>query len=87
MEEFTFYTQTMAKVYADQGNLKKAAKIYKYILKQYPDRIDIKNELFEIEAGLKKKKLEDLVPLLVKWIDLMLKYDKLQRLEKFQKKG
>ena len=87
MEEFTFYTQTMAKVYADQGNLKKAAKIYKYILKQYPDRIDIQNELFEIEAGLKKKKLEDLVPLLVKWIDLMLKYDKLQRLEKFQKKG
>jgi Tfp pilus assembly protein FimV len=36
-----FYTKTMAKVYADQGYLTKAAEIYRFLLKQEPDRQDL----------------------------------------------
>jgi hypothetical protein len=34
MKDDVFYTRTMAKVYAGQGNLGKAAEIYNYLLKK-----------------------------------------------------
>ena len=46
----------MAKVYADQGNLLKAAEIYRYLLESEPGRPDLRDELSEIEKKLETYK-------------------------------
>ena len=79
-----FYTRTMAKVYADQGNLLKAAEIYRYLLKSEPEQIDLKDALAEIERRLNKKSPEDLIRLFNRWIDLLLKYHNVQQLMKLR---
>ena len=83
-----FYTKTMAKVYANQGYLTKAAEIYRFLLKQdlsdrqsLPDRQSLIDELSKIEKKLSEKTPGDPVLLLSKWIDLMLKYNGLQKLK------
>ncbi|MBC8200043.1 MAG: hypothetical protein ISS67_01540 [Desulfobacterales bacterium] len=76
-----FYTKTMAKVYADQGYLSKAAEIYRLLLKQEPDRKDLIDELSKIEKKLSEKTPNDPVLLLSKWIDLELKYNNLKKLK------
>ncbi|MBU4345596.1 MAG: hypothetical protein KKC73_09295 [Proteobacteria bacterium] len=76
-----FYTKTMAKVYAGQGYLSKAAEIYRFLLKQEPDREDLIDELFEIDRKLSEKAQSDPVLLLSKWIDLELKYNNLKKLK------
>jgi len=82
-----FYTKTMAKLYANQGYLTKAAEIYRFLLKQEPDRQELPDrqslidELFEIEKKLSEKVPGDPVLLLVKWIDLELKYNNLKKLK------
>ena len=76
-----FYTKTMAKVYAGQGYLSKAAEIYRFLLKQEPDRKDLIDELFEIEKKLSEKASGDPVLLFGKWIDLELKYNNLKKLK------
>ena len=58
-----FYTRTMAKVYIDQGNLLKAAEIYRYLLESEPERTDLKDELSEIEKKLNEKSPDDLTRL------------------------
>ncbi|MDI6686973.1 MAG: hypothetical protein QME06_02010 [Desulfobacterales bacterium] len=80
-----FYTKTMAKVYADQGYLGKAAKIYRLLLKHEPDRKDIVDELSKIEKQLSEKALSNSVLLLGKWIALEFKYDNLKKLKNIRK--
>jgi len=85
--DMVFYTATMAKVHVDQGNLEKAAEIYRYLLEREPDRQDLRDALFAIEKDrLEKrdKKLGHLVPLLGKWIDLALQYNRFQQLKKLR---
>ncbi|OQY11728.1 MAG: hypothetical protein B6I30_06220 [Desulfobacteraceae bacterium 4572_187] len=84
MNNEVFYTRTMAKVHTEQGNLGKAAEIYKYLLKQEPDRQDFINALSEIENKGFDEDLENLFMLFSEWIDLLLKYNKLQRLKKLK---
>ncbi|MEA3417750.1 MAG: hypothetical protein U9R02_16670 [Thermodesulfobacteriota bacterium] len=82
-----FYTKTMARLYADQGYLTKAAEIYRFLLKQeperqeLPDRQSLIDELFEIEKKLSEKVPGDPVLLFSKWIDLGLKYNNLKKLK------
>lgn len=76
-----FYTKTMAKVYANQGYLSKAAEIYRLLLKQEPDRKDLIDELSKIEKKLSEKTPSDPVLLLSKWIDLEFKYNNLKKLK------
>ena len=76
-----FYTKTMAKVYANQGYLSKAAEIYRLLLKQEPDRKDLIDELSKIEKKLSEKTPSDPVLLLSKWLDLELKYNNLKKLK------
>ncbi len=76
-----FYTKTMAKVYAGQGYLSKAAEIYRLLLKQEPDRKDLIDELSKIEKKLSEKTPSDPVLLLSKWIDLEFKYNNLKKLK------
>lgn len=75
-----FYTRTMAKVYADQGNLSKAAEIYRYLLESEPERQDLKDALSEIEKKLDEKSPYDLLNLFIRWIDLLLTYHNMRNL-------
>ncbi len=79
-----FYTRTMAKVYADQGNLLKAAEIYRYLLEGEPERPDLRDALFDIERKLNETSPDDLVKLFSGWIDLLLKYHNVQKLTRFR---
>ena len=80
-----FYTRTMAKVYIDQGNLLKAAEIYRYLLESEPERTDLKDELSEIEKKLNEKSPDDLTRLFSRWMDLLLTYHNVQKLLRFKK--
>lgn len=79
-----FYTKTMAKIYADQGNLWKAAEIYRYLLELEPGRQDLIDALSEVDKRLFEKDPEDLVKLFSKWVDLLLKHYGLHKLKKLQ---
>lgn len=80
-----FYTRTMAKVYADQGNLLKAAEIYRYLLESEPEQIDLKDALSEVERKLNEKSPDDLIRLFNRWIDLLLTHHNMQKLIKLKK--
>jgi len=70
----------MAKVYIDQGNLQKAAEIYRYLLESEPERSDLKDELSDIEKKLNEKSPDDLTKLFNRWMDLLLTYHSVQKL-------
>jgi tetratricopeptide (TPR) repeat protein len=61
----TFYTLTMARVYADQGQYEEAARIYRYLLDQTPDRKDLREALDAVTAMLPEtsEPLQDLAGL------------------------
>ena len=84
MKDDVFYTRTMAKVYAGQGNLGKAAEIYNYLLKKDPGRQDLIDALSEIESKGFDKDQENLFFLFSEWIDLLLKYNGMQKLKKLK---
>ena len=79
-----FYTRTMAKVLVDQGNLKKAAEIYHYLLEREPGNPDLVDALSEIETQLIEIGSDDLVRLFGRWIDLLLTHNTLEKLKKFK---
>jgi hypothetical protein len=74
----------MAKVLANQGNLRKAAEIYYYLLEREPGNPDLVDALSEIETRLIEKGSDDLVRLFSRWIDLLLTHNNLQQLKKLQ---
>jgi hypothetical protein len=78
----TFYTATMAKIYAKQGELAKAAKIYRYLIKQDPDRQDLVEALLDIEKRISGQSMMDLIPLFSRWLDLALTYNTIKKLRK-----
>ena len=80
-----FYTKTMAKVYADQGKLGKAAEIYKYLLNEEPERQDLIDALAEIDKKRYEKDPEGLSQLFSTWIDLLLVHNRLQKLKKLKR--
>ncbi len=83
-EDDVFYTRTMAKVLADQGNLKKAAEIYHYLLERDPGNPDLVDALSEIETQLIEIGSDDLVRLFGRWIDLLLTHNNLEKLKKLK---
>lgn len=88
-KESVFNTVTMAKMHAKQGYLKKAAKIYQYLLEQDSGSKDINDALAEIE----RKKIENghdmktgtksdnLASLFDEWFELIFKYKKYKKLK------
>ena len=50
---FRFFTATMARLYADQGYLRKAAEVYQYLVHQDPDRMDLRRELAAVEEEIR----------------------------------
>lgn len=74
----------MAKVFANQGNLKKAEKIYKYLLAREPGQQDLIEALAEIEKQQRDRFPEDMMVLFNQWIELLLLHRNLQQLTKFR---
>ncbi len=79
-----FYTRTMAKVYADQGDLKKAERIYKYLLAQDPGQQDLIEALSEIEKQRVGKSPDELSALFGQWIGLLLLHRNVKKLINFK---
>ena len=80
----TFFTVTMARMMAEQGNLGRAAEIYRYLLHQNPDRDDLADALAQIDAELAAKDPYDLVNLLTEWADLAMSAGGLSRLARIR---
>ena len=69
-----FKTKTMARIFVDQGQLKKATQIYQYLLKRNPQQPDVKAELAAVRRKMNQneKRKRDLTPLYREWIRLAL---------------
>jgi hypothetical protein len=84
MKDDVFYTRTMAKVYAGQGNLGKAAEIYTYLLKKDPGRQDLLDALSEIKCKGFDRDRDKLLVLFTEWMVLLMKYNGIQQLKKLK---
>ncbi len=72
--EPSFYTASMAKLYADQGYWQKAAEIYRFLLQRYPHNEELRAALQEIEQQQAQRQAptcKDLQLLMREWSDLM----------------
>jgi tetratricopeptide (TPR) repeat protein len=81
------YTETMAKIYFEQGYFEKAAEIYRNLLKAEPDRRELIEAFAKVEDKIsirKKKTIKDLEPLLEEWIELMLTYNNVLKLKRLK---
>lgn len=77
-----FFTATMARLYADQGYLRKAAQIYRYLVQQEPDRDDLNRELAAIEEAIRRQThppAKELGLLMRDWVELIRKQKELKR--------
>lgn len=77
-----FYTVTMAKLYADQGYLRKAAQVYRQLLRKEPGREDLQLALKEIERKIGSQthpSQKALGLLLREWVGLLKKSNALKR--------
>jgi hypothetical protein len=77
-----FFTAAMARLYAEQGYLRKAAQIYRDLLNQEPDRDDLRRCLLEVEEKISRQThpaRKELGLLLREWVDLAQKHQALKR--------
>jgi len=68
------YTATMARVYAEEGYLRKAAAIYRELLDANPSRKDCSAALAELEKQIAQQRApsrKDLEQLMREWRDLI----------------
>ena len=82
-------TPTMARVYADQGHYKKAAQIYRQLLKTDPESKDYLEALADMEQkmlGIDQPSDHILSELFALWIELELGAGNLRRLKRLQAK-
>jgi hypothetical protein len=77
----TFHTVTMARMLVQQGELARAADIYRYLLRGSPERDDLAQALARIEDELAAKDPYDLVTPLTEWAALTLEAGMLARLQ------
>jgi hypothetical protein len=80
-----FETETMAKIYADQGHYEKAAVIYRRMLMKAPEREDLRRRLEAIEALQKTAGEPDLTNRLSEWVQLLMKKKQIDRLRNLRK--
>ncbi len=79
-----FFTATMAKLYADQGYLRKAVQIYRHLVQQEPEREDLHRDLAALEEKIRQQphpSAKELGLLMRDWADLIRKQQKLKRKE------
>jgi hypothetical protein len=76
------FTLTMARLYADQGYLRKAAEVYRHLIEQHPNRPDIQQALGDIEQRIEQQPVptkKELSLMYREWIALMRK-EKMRRI-------
>jgi hypothetical protein len=78
----TFYTATMAGLYARQGNLARAVMIYRHLLRESPRREDLVHALAEAEARLAARDPYDIVEKISHWAQLTLRRSRITTLER-----
>jgi len=83
--EKEFETETMARIYADQGHYEKAAAIYRRLLIQTPARKDLRDRLKAIEDRLENTGSQTLSTQFSAFIDLLLKKKKIDKLRNLRK--
>ena len=79
------YTETMARVYADQGHWGKAVEIYQHLTAKEPERHDLADALAEAEKKMEEisqENAERLVPLFREWFELLFQVEKLEKLKR-----
>ena len=81
-EDKSFYTATMARVYAEQGNLEEAKRVYRYLLEKEPGHRDLVEALEDLEARGRNTRIEDLLPLFRQWMELVFRYNRMKKLKK-----
>jgi hypothetical protein len=77
-----YFTATLARLYADQGYLRKAAQVYRYLVTQTPDRMDLRRELAAVEEEIRLQthpSMKELSLLMRDWEALMRKQQELKR--------
>jgi len=77
-----FFTPTMARLYADQGYLRKAVQIYRYLVQQAPDRGDLRQDLAVVEERIRQQthpSTKELGLLMREWADLIRTQQELKR--------
>jgi len=82
MSSSRFYTATMAKLYADQGYLRKAAQIYGDLLAREPEREDLRLALNKIQRQISEQigpTQKELGLLLREWVGLLKKQNALKQ--------
>jgi hypothetical protein len=79
-----FYTATMAKVHADQGNLIKATQIYTHLLRNDPGRPDLAAALARVRQRMNRRDVRDLIPLIRQWTEMRLHSRNLRHLTGLQ---
>ncbi len=85
--EVAIYTETMAKVYADQGHWDRAVEIYRQLLQKEPLRQELADALEHARKKMAEQpdtRPEELVPLFREWIELLLQQEKLKKLKKLR---
>lgn len=85
-EDRTFCTVTMARVYADQGRYEEAARIYRYLLDQTPDRSDLEQALEAVLSMLPEPsgRWDTAAGLIERWVGLILRQNELRRLKRIR---
>jgi len=89
--DVNIYTETMAKVYGEQGHWDKVVEIYRHLLTLEPERLDYADALADAESRMTLEEdsgrpAEKLVPLFREWIDLLFQYKKQQQLMQWKKR-
>lgn len=83
-QDETFYTVTMARVHAQQGNLEEARRIYRYLLDKEPGRKDLVAALEALGTQEQTQEIDTLLPLFREWLDLIFRYNKMKKLKKIK---
>ncbi len=85
VDDKDFETETMARIYADQGHYDKAAAIYRRLLIQTPERDDLRGRLETVEALRKKADTRGLADHMSEWVQLLMKKRQIDKLRKLRK--
>ena len=91
MESYTmavdrqFDTETMARIYTEQGHYAKAASIYQRLIAAAPEREDLRRRLEEVETLLNRDHRPPLSDQFSEWVQLLLKKKQIDRLRRFRK--
>lgn len=83
--EKEFETETMARIYAEQGHYAKAAVIYRRLLMQTPEREDLRRRLKTVEDLQKHDAGRDMTDRFSEWVALLLKKKQIDRLRSLRK--